>query len=72
VKKFRLDVDELRVESFDASPWKSGAGVHAHEAVSEETCRSMCPEACTFNDCSAEGTCVYSCRSGPCVCIPQP
>jgi len=80
MKKIRLDVDELRVESFEPGPAGVRAGVRAHEAPTEwATCRieicsgeSLCAAQCTYYDgCSNQGTCVYSCQSEPCVCVPQ-
>jgi hypothetical protein len=78
MKKFRLDIDELRVDSFTASPAR--AGVRAHESATEyATCRldicsgdSWCAGWCSnYDGCSNNGTCAVSCNSGPCVCVPQ-
>ena len=75
MKKFRLDVDELRVESFEAAlAGGPRAGVRAHEDTMEVCSRakSVCQAQCTnYDGCSNEGTCVYSCGTGPCWCIPQ-
>jgi hypothetical protein len=71
MKKFRLDIDELRVESFEAAlAGGPRAGVRAHEAPTEDNpCRV---DVCGGNyPGSDQGTCAYSCNSDPCWCIPQ-
>jgi hypothetical protein len=80
MKKLRLDVDELRVDSFSASPTQLRAGVNAHDSATiYPTCRldicsgeSMCAGWCSnYDGCSNGGTCAVSCHSDPCVCVPQ-
>jgi len=84
MKKIRLEVEGLRVESFETVTGAGRAGVRAHNSWPGggsclETCDclptqgvSACPDQCSHYDgCSVQGTCNYSCRSEPCVCVPQ-
>lgn len=79
MKKLRLDVDALRVESFDpVSAETRRAGVHAHMTLPTEcsclinSCGGESYCYCTgYDGCSQQGTCAQSCRSEPCVCVPQ-
>lgn len=78
MKKIRLDVDGLKVESFDVAGEEAAraGSVHAYETVND-TCRncqatdgpSFCPDNCSYF--GPVDTCAYSCASEPCVCVPQ-
>ena len=72
MKKIRLEVEELRVESFDVTGKDGGrATVHGHLFGSEE-----CPAGtdsgntpiCGKSYCGYYNTCYNSCGSDPCVC----
>jgi len=69
VKKLKLDVDALRVDSFDAVPSAAARdGVRAHEVTEPTMYGSFCL-------CSEEwdgGTCGNSQCTGPCLCNIQP
>ena len=78
MKKIKLDLDGLEVDSFEvAPPEQTRATVHAYQTIND-TCRncnttegpSFCPGQCSLWG-PAE-TCDYSCASEPCVCVPQP
>jgi hypothetical protein len=74
MKKITLNVDALRVESFEvAEPEKPRGTILAHGPTGEESCgESYCFGECTnYDQCSAVPTCQYSCNSGPCWCLPQ-
>lgn len=74
MKKIRLQVDALRVESFEvAESAKPRGTVVANVHTDWESCAvSFCMNQCTqYDQCSAVPTCNYSCNTGPCWCIPQ-
>ena len=86
MKKLQLDVDTLRVESFVVAPGGTAKdGVHAHSITLRVYCPLPSDPTCLINSCGGAdsycecgshagegGTCAVSCRSEPCVCIPQP
>lgn len=75
MKKIRLEVDALRVESFETAEEERPRGtVVANNASNDESCReSFCLGDCSMYDgCSNNPTCVYSCQTGPCWCVLQP
>jgi hypothetical protein len=75
MKKIRLEVDALRVESFETAEEERPRGtVVANDASADGSCRdSFCLGGCSYYEgCSNNGTCVESCQTGPCWCVPQP
>ena len=79
MKKLRLAVDTLRVESFrtDAAPPAAGT-VRGHDKTADfDTCACSADyntQCCTAADptCGTEATCLTSCNAGgPCTC-PYP
>ncbi|HSU14852.1 hypothetical protein [Longimicrobium sp.] len=69
MKKLRLDVDSLGVESFATAPARAAAGT-VRGAGATEIC-SAGPVTChpTYDPCD---TCATSCAGGPwCDCLPS-
>ena len=67
MRKVKLQLDELAVESFDtAAVEKPGGTVHAHERT--DGCTNTCPASCFITACSCPeyGTCAVSCPNGTC------
>jgi len=68
MKKLKLDMDTLRVDSFGTVPSaaaRDGVRVRAHEDTFND---SMCGSQCLCSPDWDWGTCGDSCRSAPCVC----
>jgi hypothetical protein len=80
MKKLKLSLEELRVESFATGAATRAEGTvhgHAPQTRNQNTCQATCAATCLF---SCEGTCQYTCK---CVftepvqtcgepCIPPP
>jgi len=74
MKKIRLEVDELRVESFDVTAEEDGrTTVHGHVQVrGSDDCPAGVDSGntpiCGHSWCGYYNTCSPSCGSDPCVC----
>ena len=61
MKKLRLEMDALVVESFDTAAAAKGAGTVEAHATPRQSCQDTCQNTCLI---SCEGSCFESCA--PC------
>lgn len=77
MKKIKLDLDRLEVDSFEVSEGEDVRATVVGYQTLNNTCRnclptdgpSFCPDNCSYF--GPADTCAYSCASEPCVCVPQ-
>jgi len=65
MRKIRLQLDALTVETFDTSPTQTPRGtVLAFDKT--EACTASCGESCLITGCTCFETCPVSCPNGSC------